>query len=130
MREQEPFGGHSEATEVFPAMSVSYLVRYVGEPEDARAFMEHYRTAHKEIMKRYPRIKGCKLHHPVEWHDPVAVNKDVIFVLAELVFDSLDDLNFALASEERQASRADFNNFPKLRNAEIRHQAVETEILF
>lgn len=111
-------------------MSVSYMVRYVGRPEDARAFMEHYRTKHKEIMQRYPRIRGCRLHHPVEWRDPVAVNKDNIFVLAELVFDSLEDLDFSLASEARQASRADFSNFPKLLDADIRHQAVETEILF
>ncbi|MDR1828017.1 MAG: EthD family reductase [Methylobacteriaceae bacterium] len=111
-------------------MSVSYLVRYVGEPEDAEAFMEHYRTAHKQLMLRYPRIRGCKLHRPVAWNDPVAVKPDTIFVLAELIFDSIEDLNFALASEARQDSRKDFNNFPKIRNADIRHVAVETETLF
>ena len=111
-------------------MGVSYFVRYAGESSDGAAFMEHYRTRHAELLKRYPRIRGCKLHHPIEWNDPVQVNKDRIFILAELVFDSIEDLNFSLASEARQDSRKDFNNFPKLNNGEIRHLAVETEILF
>lgn len=111
-------------------MAVSYFVRYVGETSDAEAFMDHYRNRHAEVMKKYPRIRGCRIHHPVEWNDPVPVNKDKVFALAELVFDSLEDLNFALASEARQDSRKDFNNFPKLENGEIRHLAVSTEVLF
>ncbi|MCD8352489.1 MAG: EthD family reductase [Planctomycetaceae bacterium] len=111
-------------------MSVSYFVRYEGETENAAAFMNHYRTKHTELMKRYPRIRGCKLHHPTAWHDPVPVKKDKVFVLAELVFDSIEDLNFSLASDARQDSRNDFNNFPTLQNSDIRHLAVTTEILF
>jgi uncharacterized protein (TIGR02118 family) len=111
-------------------MSASYFVRYVGEPENAVAFMEHYRTGHSEIMKQYPRIRACKIHHPKEWNDPVAVNKDKVFILAELIFDSIEDLNFSLQSEARQRSRADFNNFPPIRNRDIRHLAVESEVLF
>ncbi|MCD8140148.1 MAG: EthD family reductase [Planctomycetaceae bacterium] len=111
-------------------MSVSYFVRYEGETENAAAFLNHYRTQHAELLRHYPRIRECKLHHPAEWHDPVPVKKDRIFVLAELVFDSLEDLNFSLASEARQDSRRDFNNFPPLHNSDIRHLAVTTEILF
>ncbi|MFC4296627.1 MAG: EthD family reductase [Castellaniella sp.] len=110
-------------------MSVSYFVRYVGTVEDARQFLQHYRTEHAAIMREYPRIRSCRLHHPVDWDDPVAVNKDAVFLLAELVFDSVEDLNFSLHSEVRQKSRADFMNFPRL-EGEVRHLAVSTEILF
>lgn len=111
-------------------MAVSYFIRYVGETREGEAYFDHYRTKHVEFLKKYPRIRGCRLHHPVAWNDPVPVNKDRVFMLAELIFDSLEDLNFALASPERQASRGDFNNFPTLENSDIRHLAVETEILF
>ena len=111
-------------------MTVSYLIRYEGQPEDADRFFEHYRTKHAAIMREYPGIRACKLHHPVAWDDPVAVNKDRILVLAELVFDSVEALNAALNAPVRQRSRADFLNFPKLAGGEIRHLAVETEILF
>ena len=111
-------------------MSVSYFIRYVGETHEAEVFMEHYRTQHSVLVQRYPRIRSCKLHHPVDWIDPVPVNKDKVFMLVELIFDSLDDLNFALGSQARLDSRADFNNFPKLSNSDIRHLAVDTERLF
>lgn len=111
-------------------MSVSYFIRYAGTPRDIEAFLAHYRERHALIMREYPGIRGARLHHPVDWDDPVAVTKDHVFLLAELVFDSVDDLNRALHSETRQRSRADFLNFPPLDGGDIRHLAVETETLF
>lgn len=111
-------------------MSVSYFVRYTGKAADPEGFKAHYRGAHSEIMKQYPRIRACRIHCPVDWDDPVPVNRDQIFMLAELVFDSIEDLNFSLQSEARMRSRADFNNFPKLQDGYISHVAAETETLF
>ena len=111
-------------------MTVSYFIRYVGRSEDVEKFFEHYRTKHAAILREYPGIRGCRLHHPIPWDDPVSVNKDDILVLAELVFDSAEALNQSLQSETRQRSRADFLNFPKLLGGEIRHLAVNTETLF
>lgn len=110
-------------------MSVSYFVRYRGSPKDAEAFLAHYRGKHADIMRQYPRIRGCRLHHPVDWDDPVPVVRDEVFMIAELIFDSVEDLNFALNSEVRQRSRADFVNFPPL-DGDVRHLAVSTETLF
>lgn len=109
---------------------VSYFIRYVGRPEDADKFFEHSRPRHAALLRDYPGIRGCRLHHPIPWHDPVSVNKDNVLVLAELIFDSADALNQSLLSEARQRSRADFLNFPKLIDGEVRHLAVETETLF
>jgi uncharacterized protein (TIGR02118 family) len=111
-------------------MAVSYFVRYVGRPADAERFLDHYRSRHAAILREYPGIRACRLHHPIAWNDPVAVRKDDVFVLAELVFDSAEDLDRALHSETRQRSRADFMNFPPLEGGEIRHLAVQTETLF
>lgn len=108
---------------------VSYFIRYVGRPEDADAFFDHYRTKHIAFLRDYPGIRGCRLHHPIPWNDPVAVNKDHVLVLAELIFDDAEALDRALKSEARQRSRSDFNNFPKF-DGQISHQAVMTETLF
>ena len=110
-------------------MSCAYLVRYRGMPEDPERFLDHYRTQHASIMRAYPNIRACHLHRAVSWEDPVAVRPDGLFLLADLRFDSVDDLNAALASEMRQRSREDFINFPRF-NGEITHQAIVTETLF
>lgn len=110
-------------------MSVSYFVRYRGTPRDAEAFLAHYREQHAAIMRQYPGIRGCRLHHPVEWNDPVPVVRDEVYLIAELIFDTVEDLDHALQSEVRQRSRADFVNFPPL-DGDVRHLAVSTETLF
>ena len=110
-------------------MSCSYLIHYRGQPVDSAAFLEHYRRVHAPIMQRYPNIRGCFLHHAIPWVDPVSVQSDGLFLMAELKFDSIEDLNYALAAEVRQESRRDFQNFPSF-EGQIRHQAVSTEILF
>jgi len=111
-------------------LAVSYFIRYTGTPADREAFLAHYREKHALILREYPGIRACRLHHAIAWNDPVAVNKDTPFLVAELVFDSAEALDHALASATRQRSRADFLNFPPLANGEIRHLAVETETLF
>ena len=111
-------------------MAVSYFIRYTGTPADREAFLRHYREKHAQILREYPGIRACRLHHAIAWNDPVAVNKDTPFLVAELVFDDAAALDHALASATRQRSRADFLNFPSLADGEIRHLAVETETLF
>ena len=111
-------------------MSCSYFVYYKGIPDDPESFLDHYRKKHGPILKKYPKIRSCLLHRPVAWTDPATVNPpDGMYLLAELKFDSVEDLNEALASDARQESRKDFVNFPHF-NGEVRHQAVVTEVQF
>jgi uncharacterized protein (TIGR02118 family) len=116
-------------TEGRNAMSCAYLVRYRGLPEDSASFLDHYRTRHAPILRDYPNIRACYLHVATPWVDPVAVRPDNLFLLADLRFDSVGDLNAALSSGKRQRSREDFVNFPRF-DGEITHQAVVTERLF
>ena len=111
-------------------MTVSYFIRYAGRSDDAEKFFEHYRTRHAAILRNYPGILACRLHKPIPWHDPVAVTKDDVLVLAELVFETADALDKALASAARQELRRDFQEFPKLVDGHIRHLAVATEVVF
>src|SRR5690625_1047502 len=107
-------------------LTASYFVRYIGAPEDREAFIKYYREQHALIMQEYPGIQSCKLHFSDAWTDPVDVNRDSVFLIAELVFNSITELNQALQSEARQRSRQDFINFPKF-NGTVTHLAVTTE---
>jgi len=111
-------------------MTVSYLIRYVGQAKDMARFLEYYRTRHAALMREYPGIRACKLHHPVEWKDSVPVNEDHIMLLVELVFDSREALHAALHSPVRERTRADFFHLKTLIDAEVKHLAVETEVVF
>jgi uncharacterized protein (TIGR02118 family) len=110
------------------AMAVSYFVRYRGAAENPDAFLQHYRTRHVPLLKRFPGIRGLVLHHPVDWRDPFPVNPAGDFLVAQMLFDSAADLNAALASEARARARADMPNFPRF-DATVSHQAMTQEIV-
>ena len=106
-------------------MSVSYFVRYDVEPQDVAAFTDYYRSRHVAVLARWPGLRRVTLHTPVEWHDSAAVNRGTAVLLAQLEFDSLQDLDRALNSPERAAARQDFENFPPY-TGRVTHQAMAT----
>ena len=110
-------------------MSVSYFVRYEGQAENAEAFLAHYRDRHVPILARFLGIRGIVLHTPIAWHDPFPVNAERFALLAQMIFDTVDDLNQALASEPRATARADFAAFPPFHGV-VHHQAVASEEVF
>ncbi len=107
-------------------MTVSYYVRYHGEPEDGDSFLAHYRDVHVPHLLRFPGIRSVILHHAAPSADPFPVNPGGDLLLAEMVFDTLADLDRALASEARAAARSDFAAFPALQGT-ITHQAMAAE---
>ena len=107
-------------------MTVSYYIRYHGEAADKNAFLEHYRDVHVPHLLRFPGIRTVIMHHATESADPFPVEPGGDLLLAELVFDTLEDLNGALASPARADARADFESFPEFRGA-ITHQAMIAE---
>jgi len=110
-------------------MSVSYFVRYAGKAEDREAFLAHYRNRHVPVLARFPGLKRIVLHTPAPWQDPFPVNPDGFALLAEMVFDSVEDLNRALHSEARALAREDFGNFPAFHGT-VYHQAASSEEVF
>ncbi len=107
-------------------MTVSYYVRYHGEAEDTDAFLAHYRDVHVPHLLRFPGIRSVILHRAARSADPFPVEPGGDLLLAEMVFETIADLDAALASEARQAARADFASFPAFRGS-ITHQAMEAE---
>jgi uncharacterized protein (TIGR02118 family) len=107
-------------------VSVSYFVRYEGSAENGAEFLRYYREQHAPILARFPGIRGIVLHTPVQWHDPFPVKPDRFMLVAQMIFDSAEDLDRALASEARAEAREDFARFPRFEGA-VFHQAVVSE---
>jgi len=109
-------------------MSVSYFVRYRGRAADPDAFAAYYRERHAAILDDFPGLRGLVLHRPMEARDPFPTRPGGSFFLAQMTFDSAEDLNRALASEARARARADFANFPRF-EGEVTHEAMLREVL-
>ncbi len=107
-------------------MTVSYYVRYHGEAEDRGAFLAHYRDLHVPHLLRFPGVRAVILHHAAVSADPFPTNPGGDLLLAEMVFDTIEDLDAALASEARARARADFASFPAFAGT-VTHQAMIAE---
>ena len=107
-------------------MTVSYFVRYQGEADDAEAFLRHYRTAHAPILHDFPALRSLVLHHGIAWRDPFPVTPGGTLLLAQMTFETIEDLDRALASEARTRAREDFARMPAFRGA-VTHQAMVAE---
>jgi len=109
--------------------SVSYFVRYEGQAESPAGFLAHYRDHHVPILTRFPGIRRIILHTPTTWQDPFPVKPDRFTLVAQMVFDSREDLDKALQSEARATARDDFGNFPPFHGL-VYHQAALSEEVF
>ncbi len=109
-------------------MSVSYFVRYKGKAENPRAFVDYYRAHHAPLLWQFPGIRNLILHHPAEFQDPFPVSPGGELMVAQMIFDTVEDLNRALASEARVRARDDFANLPGF-TGEITHQAMQAETI-
>lgn len=110
-------------------MSVSYFVRYEGQAEDPQAFLSYYRARHVPILARLPGVKRIVLHTPAAWRDPFPVRPDRFALVAQMIFNTMDDLDEALQSEARAIARDDFGRFPPFHGA-VYHQATISEEVF
>ena len=107
-------------------MSASYFVRYEGQAENPEAFLAHYRHRHLPLLARFPGIRRVVLHLPTAWQDPYPIQPDRFSLLVEMTFDSLQDLEAAVASEARAEARRDFARLPPFQGA-VYHQATISE---
>ena len=109
--------------------NVSYFVRYEGEAENQEAFLARYRDRHAPILARFPGIRRIVLHTPIDWQDPFLVKPDRFALVAQMIFDTKEDLDKALQSEARAAAREDYSEFPPFRGV-VYHQAAISEEVF
>lgn len=88
-------------------MTAKVLVLY-NTPADQDAFDRHYRSTHIPIAKRLPGLRSYTVSKgPVR----AAQGESPFSFIAELTFDSVDDMRKALSSPEMQEAGADLQNF-------------------
>ncbi len=126
-RHFEAPGGATASCEVFESLSyaidgitepgfrsapVSFNVRYYGPVADARHFVDHYLEHHPRILAELPGIRNVFCYLPTAWSNPTGVPDSGCILGNEVVFESVQALNDALASDVRHALREDYLSFP------------------
>jgi uncharacterized protein (TIGR02118 family) len=110
-------------------VSVSYFVRYDIAAPDLSAFLERYRKVHVPLVATWPGLQRMLIHTPVDWKDPVPVNRGKAVLMAQLEFESEEAMNIAFASPERAEAREDFKRFMTFEGS-VTHQAMRSEELW
>jgi uncharacterized protein (TIGR02118 family) len=87
-------------------MAARILVTYP-QPADPAAFDKYYFSTHITLARKVPYLRGMKFSAGA----PVAIAGTAPYLIAELEFDSMADLQAAVASPEGQATAADVANF-------------------
>jgi len=108
---------------------MSYFVRYRGASPNPKAFQTYYETQHAEILMKFPNIRSLIVHRPAAWTDPFPVRPGGTMLLAQMQFDSADDLDNALRSQARRLARDDFQRFPPF-DGEVTHEAMTGKVIF
>jgi uncharacterized protein (TIGR02118 family) len=83
------------------------LIALYNVPDDPAAFDAHYRDVHSSIVARYPGLRDVRLTTPVG----VAGRPAPFHLLAEMSFDTDEDLEAALVSDAGTESARDLRNF-------------------
>jgi hypothetical protein len=91
----------------------SYVVRYHHPAENAEEFVSHYIADHPPILGKLPEIRSVLCYLPIEQTASVILPPADYMVGNEVVFDSPEVFNAAMASPVRHELRAHFKSFPK-----------------
>ena len=95
---------------------IKFCVFYYGKPEDPAAFDDYYWTHHLPLVTRWPRLRRFVISK--------GQPGDEIYLIAEMYFESREDLEIAFHSPERAETGRDLKNFPKFLG-EIKRQTFE-----
>lgn len=91
-------------------------------PEQHReAFDRHVETVHMQLVAKFPRIHALRLLRG----QPYLGEAPKFYQVFELYFKTLEDLDVAMASEERKIAREDLKNFRPWFQGEIHHVNYE-----
>jgi uncharacterized protein (TIGR02118 family) len=79
-----------------------------GHPEDPAAFDEHFGKTHVPLVEKMPNLQRFEAAKVVATPDSSELP---YYLIAELYFEDLEQLQRGFASDEGQAVAADFQNF-------------------
>jgi uncharacterized protein (TIGR02118 family) len=86
---------------------VKLVVAY-GQPADPAAFDEHYASTHAPLAESIPGLRRFEAGKVIGTADG---SPAPYYFIAELLFDSTEDLQAAMGTPEGQAAGADVANF-------------------
>ncbi len=107
---------------------LSFVVRYYGPVENEADFVSFYTRNHPPLLARFPGIRNVLCYLPVSLKLPEALTASGAFLGNEVVFDSLDALNTALASDVLELVKADGRRFASF--GHNTHHAMERATVF
>jgi uncharacterized protein (TIGR02118 family) len=110
-RRSYPVSGETAAMPL--SAPFSYCVRYHRPAEDEAQFVDFYLTNHPPLLARLPGVRNVICYLPVHGIDPAGLPSADYMLGNEVVFDTIEAFNAAMASEQRRALRADFVRFPR-----------------
>ncbi|MBI3704457.1 MAG: EthD family reductase [Rhizobiales bacterium] len=107
----------------------SYSVRYHRPAEDEARFVDFYLASHPPLLARLPNVRNVICYLPVQGIDPAGLPSADYMLGNEVVFDSIEAFNAAMASEARRQLRADFSRFPRFTGRNTHHPMERTRIV-
>jgi len=90
---------------------VSYVVRYYRPAGNEEKFIAYYLEHHPALLGQFARIRNVICYRPLAWQNDTGLAPSGCMFGNEVVFDTLADLDAALASEMRQRLRQDYDVF-------------------
>jgi len=91
---------------------VTYLVEYQRPADDEAVFIEYYCANHPPIMAELPEIRRLEIYTPVDWSNPLALDRADHMLMCDVSFNDVDALTAALHSDVRHRLREDYDTFP------------------
>ena len=79
-----------------------------GHPQSPEAFDRHYEESHAPLARKFPRLKGYTITRPTSLNPQ---EQSSHYLIANLYFETTEDLQEALASPEGQAAAGDLASF-------------------
>jgi uncharacterized protein (TIGR02118 family) len=111
------------------AAPFSYSVRYHRPAEDEARFVDFYLTNHPPLLAGLPGVRNVICYLPVQGIDPAGLPSADYMLGNEVVFDTFEAFNAAMASEQRRALRADFARFPRFTGANTHYPMDRTRLV-
>ena len=106
----------------------SYVVRYHHPAENVAEFVAHYIADHPPILGKLPAIRSVLCYLPFESGAAKLLPPADYMVGNEVVFDSPEAFNAAMASPVRHELRAHFKNFPKFSGKNTHHPMMRRQV--
>jgi|SRR5450631_232531 uncharacterized protein (TIGR02118 family) len=107
----------------------SYCVRYHRPAEDEARFVNFYLTNHPPLLARLPDVRNVICYLPVHGFNPAGLRSADYLLGNEVVFDTIEAFNAAMASEQRRELRADFARFPRFTGSNTHYPMSRTRLV-